>query len=184
MTHSNQPENSTPAPFPGEDFVVLLQQSQGRLLGYVMSLLGRRADAEDVLQRASVIMWRKFDQFETGSNFMAWASTICFYEAKNFLRTSSRSPLRFDDDLLATIAAERADDLRFREKRLAALEDCIRKLPARDRTLIEGVYRERKAAAELAEELNRAPQTLYNRLNLARRALAACVTRKLNAESA
>jgi len=42
-----------------EDFVRLLTEPHRRLLGYLLSLLGNRHDAEDVLQRASVTMWRR-----------------------------------------------------------------------------------------------------------------------------
>lgn len=104
------------------EFVGLLTANHPRLLGYCLSLLGRRHDAEDVLQKASLTMWRRFDSFTSGTDFLAWATTICFYEARNFQRLAARSPLRFDDRLLAILAVERVDDLAYYEERLAALE--------------------------------------------------------------
>jgi len=159
--------------------VVLLTASHQRLLGYLLSLLGRRHDAEDVLQRASLTMWRKFDSFEPGTDFLAWATTICFYEAKNFQRLAARSPQCFEESLLALIAAERAADIRNQPARLAALEECLDELPAKDRELLDRVYVHGAEIAELARALERAPQTLYNRLNTLRRVLAECVTRRL-----
>jgi hypothetical protein len=53
------------------EFVMLLTASHEKLLGYLMSLLGRWHDAQDVLQRASLLMWQKFAAFETGSDFVA-----------------------------------------------------------------------------------------------------------------
>ena len=47
-----------------ELFVRLLSESHRRRLGYLVSLLRNRHDAEDVLQRASVTMWRRFETFE------------------------------------------------------------------------------------------------------------------------
>jgi RNA polymerase sigma-70 factor (ECF subfamily) len=162
-------------------FVALLTGSHGRLMGYLMSLLGRRHDAEDVLQKASVTMWQKFDTFTLGTDFLAWASTFCFYEAKNFQRVSARSPLCFDDRLLSVLAAERLADLGHREERLAALDRCLEKVPEKDRLLLQAAYIDQKGIASLAEELGRAPQTLYNRLNTLRRSLADCVERRLAA---
>ena len=38
----------------------LLNGAHALLLRYVMTLVANRHDAEDVLQRASVVMWRRF----------------------------------------------------------------------------------------------------------------------------
>ncbi|MEN3941701.1 sigma factor [Prosthecobacter sp. SYSU 5D2] len=168
------------------EFVVVLTASHGKLMGYLMALLGRRQDAEDVLQRASVLMWQKFADFEAGTDFMAWACTICFYEAKNFIRLASRSPLYFDDDLLATLGSERLEDLPARELRIRALETCFEKLGQDEQRLVRAAYLDgtKQGIAALAAGMNRAPQTLYNKLNHLRRALAECVQRQLQEEPA
>jgi RNA polymerase sigma-70 factor, ECF subfamily len=67
-----------------EEFVTLLTASRGKLQGYLMSLLGRWHEAQDALQRSSLLMWQKFEAFDSGSDFVAWASTIYFYKAKKF----------------------------------------------------------------------------------------------------
>ncbi|MFM1996449.1 MAG: hypothetical protein RLZZ111_836 [Planctomycetota bacterium] len=170
---------TAPEPDRHAEFVSLLTANHPRLLGYCMSLVGRRHDAEDVLQKASLTMWRKFDAFTSGTDFLAWSTTICFYEAKNFQRLAARSPLSFDERLLAVLAADRLGDLRQHEERLAALDACLDTLPEKDRLLLEAAYVDRTGIARLAEQLGRAPQTLYNRLNTLRRSLAACVSRRL-----
>jgi RNA polymerase sigma-70 factor (ECF subfamily) len=173
--------STSPSPDRHAEFVGLLTENHPRLLGYCLSLLGRRHDAEDVLQKASLAMWQKFDSFTTGTDFLAWGATICFYEAKNFQRLAARSPLSFDDRLLAVLAVERLDDLRYHDERVAALDDCLAEVPEKDRALLEAAYIAHAGIARLAEQLGRAPQTLYNRLNTLRRKLAACVERRLAA---
>jgi RNA polymerase sigma-70 factor (ECF subfamily) len=160
-------------------FVQLLNASHRRLLGYLVSLLGNRHDAEDVLQRASVTLWRRFETFTPGTDFLAWASTVAFYEAKNFQRMAARSRLQFNDSLLQILAAERVADLAHAEARLDALEVCVQKLDKTGRRLIEAAYFEGADIVSLAAQLGRAPQTLYNKLNLIRRALAECVERRM-----
>ena len=166
------------------EFVEALTASHSRLLGYLRGMLGRRQDAEDVLQQASLLMWRKFSDFEAGSDFMAWASTICFYEAKNFIRIAGRSPLHFDDALLDILASERLDDLPSRVHRLDALDSCLAKLQDPEQQLIKAAYNNGtpNAIATLAAQMNRAPQTLYNKLNILRRQLGECVQRTLQEE--
>jgi RNA polymerase sigma-70 factor (ECF subfamily) len=156
-----------------EEFVMLLTASHSRLLCYLLSLLGRWHDAQDVLQRASLLMWQKFSTFQSGTDLMACASTICFYEAKSFLRTASRSPLRFDDKLLALLSSERVEDLNLHDQRVAALETCLNGLRAEERRLLDASCGAYGGIAALAAQLGRAPATLYNKLSQLRRLLAA-----------
>ncbi|WP_397569979.1 sigma factor [Schlesneria sp. T3-172] len=162
-----------------EEFVTLLMAAHDKLLGYLMSLLGSWHDAQDVLQNCSLLMWRKFDTYEPGSNFVAWASTICLYEAKNFRRHVARSPLKFDDDLLATLATERIADLDLQKRRIAALELCLNKLGKSELELLHASAKEYGGIVQMAAQLQRAPRTLYNKLAVLRRRLMECVQRRL-----
>ena len=166
-----------------EEFVGLLTASHDKLLGYLLSLLGRWHDAQDVLQRASLLMWQKFGTFESGTDFMAWASTICFYEAKTFQRTASRSPLHFDDELIALLSDERAEDLKHHERRMAALEGCLEALREEDRGLLRSSCSGHGDITALAQRMGRAPRTLYNKLTILRRQLAECVMNRLLEET-
>lgn len=176
----NQPEPSVPlSPERQEAFVALLNGAHALLLRYVMSLLGNRHDAEDVLQRTSVVMWRRFAMFEPGTDFVAWATTVAFYEVRNFQRVTGRSRLEFDDDLMQTLAAERAQQVRQWSPRMEALEACVEKLDEGSRLIVEAVYVQGMEVGMLARQQGRAPQTLYNKLNFIRRALAECVQRRM-----
>ncbi len=174
-----------PADMPNErheEFVSLLTASHDKLLGYLLSLLGRWHDAQDVLQRASLLMWQKFGSFESGTDFTAWASTICFYEAKYFQRTASRSAAHFDEGLLSLLAAERAADLRQHERRMEALETCLASLREDDCRLLRTSCAGHGDITALAERMGRAPRTLYNKLAILRRLLADCVMNRLQEE--
>lgn len=162
-----------------EEFVLLLNGAHALLLRYVASLVGNRHDAEDVLQRASVVMWRRFATFEPGTDFIAWATTVAFYEVRNFQRITGRSRLQFDDELMQTLAAERAQHVRQWNARAEALEICVEKLNAEDRDLVETIYTQGLEINTLAQQQGRAAQTLYNKLNFIRRVLAKCVQRRM-----
>jgi RNA polymerase sigma-70 factor (ECF subfamily) len=171
------------APAPSEDrherFVRLLNAAHDRLVAYLASLLGNRHDAEDVFQKASVTMWRRFDTFEQGTNFDAWATTVAFYESREFRRLRARERFQFSDTLLETLAEERLPDLEHTQARIAALEHCMSRLDETGRGLLEAAYFEEGSILTLAAQLGRAPQTLYNKLNLLRRTLAECIERRL-----
>lgn len=95
-----------PDPARYEEFVERYSQHHGRLLAYVFRLLPHRQDAEDVLQRTSIALWRKYAQFDPSGDFLAWACTVAHFEVRNFLRTAARDRLRFGDALIEQLASE------------------------------------------------------------------------------
>lgn len=162
-----------------EEFIGLLNGAHTLLLRYIMSLVVNRHDAEDILQRASMVMWRRFATYESGTDFIAWATTVAFYEVRNFQRTLGRSRVTFDDELMQILAAERALDVRRASPQLEALEHCIQKLDPSGRNLVRAVYVQGLEVGEYAERQGLARQTVYNKLNLIRRSLVECVQRRL-----
>ena len=91
---------SLPPTEPSERFITLLNGAHGRLLGLFQVILGNNADAEDVQQRASLTIWRKFAEFDPAMDFFSLASSFAFYESKDFQRVGARLRLRFDDELM------------------------------------------------------------------------------------
>ena len=57
-----------------------------------VGVLGRRDQAEDVLQEGAMIALRKLDQFDPETRFVAWMSRIVRYVALNHARRRQRSP--------------------------------------------------------------------------------------------
>ena len=86
------------------EFIRLLMENERRIYAYIRTLLGNAADAEDVLQKTSVIMWDKFPEFDQGDNFIAWSFKIAFYTSQNFRRKQSRSKVVFSNPLFEVIA--------------------------------------------------------------------------------
>jgi RNA polymerase sigma-70 factor (ECF subfamily) len=162
-----------------EEFVRLLNQTYALLLRYVMALVANRHDAEDVLQRASLVMWRRFATFEPGTDFISWATTVVFYEARNFQRVTGRSRVEFDDELMHMLAMERLPHVRQWSARTDALDECVQKLDAASREIVQAIYTDGKQAIEVAQQKGCAPKTIYNKLNFIRRALAECVQRRM-----
>lgn len=158
-----------------ERFVSLFAQVHDNLFAYIFSLLPHWSDAEDVFQQTSLVLWRKFGGFEPGSNFLAWACRVAFFEVQNFRRTAGRDRLMFDNDLVEQLAEERDVSPQRGGRRRDFLMDCIAKLSEKQRDLIRHAYEGETTIRQLAEQLHRSPQTIYNRLNLIRRELFECV---------
>ena len=158
-----------------ERFVQLFARARENLFAYIFSLLPHWSDAEDVFQQTSLVLWRKFGDFEPESNFLAWACRVAFFEVCNFHRVAGRDRLRFSDALLAQLAEQRVVSPDSASRKRELLLDCIDKLSDDQRTLLVRTYTDETNIRQLAGELNRAPQTLYNRLNRIRRTLFDCI---------
>jgi RNA polymerase sigma-70 factor, ECF subfamily len=167
---------------PYEQFVQLFAQVHDNLFAYVFALLPHWSDAEDVFQRTSLVLWRKFAEFQPGSNFLAWACRTAFYEVQNFRRTASRDRLQFDDALVERLADERDVVSEGYRQRRDFLLECVSKLSDDQRMLLYRAYDGTISIRQLAAELHRSPQTVYNRLNMIRRSLLECVERALRRE--
>lgn len=62
------------------EFLQLLTSHQSRIYAYILSLVFDRTQADDLLQETNAVLWRKAEEFETGTNFVAWAFQIAYYE--------------------------------------------------------------------------------------------------------
>jgi RNA polymerase sigma-70 factor, ECF subfamily len=171
----SQDDDRSNDPLQYERFVQLFARVRDNLFAYVFTLLPHWSDAEDVFQQTSLVLWRKFGQFEPGSNFLAWACRVAFFEVRNFQRVTSRDRLRFSDAVLERLAKQRVVSADSANRKREYLLDCIAKLSDDQRTFLIRTYDDERSIRQLADELDRAPQTLYNRLNLIRRKLFECV---------
>ena len=163
---------------PTEAFVRRFAKERRRLYGFIFAMLPNVNDAEDVFQQTSLVLWQKFDTFETERDFFAWASGIALNVVRNHRRGMGRSRVRFSDDLLQALADHQQANVERTQQRHAYLQECLHELNEQDRRLIVQMYSERKKPQELADELQRAVQTIYNRLHRIRGRLLRCVDHK------
>jgi RNA polymerase sigma-70 factor, ECF subfamily len=169
-----------------EVFVSLLAHKNFEVHAYILTLLPNWADADEVLQRTDIILWRKFSEWRSDENFTAWACGIARYEVKNFLKTRSRDRHIFDDSLVDLLGDTLVDVGKEREKlgnQQEALRQCLQKLRPRDRDIIEGCYSDTHVAAKVvAQRLGRPVNTIYKALIRIRRVLFNCIQRTLAVE--
>ena len=119
-------------------FLRLFLQNERRLYAYVFTLLPNRADADDVFQDVTVVMWDKFDESNPPTDFAAWGCRIAYFKVLDRYKKHRRSKVTFSQavvERVAETAAEQRAGLRLDERR-EALAGCLEKLPIRDRTLL------------------------------------------------
>jgi RNA polymerase sigma-70 factor (ECF subfamily) len=164
------------------EIVALIARHQARLRGLVRCLLVRAADVDDVLQEVNSVLWEKANEFETGTDFWAWASQIARFKALNHIRKYSRDRLVFDDKFLnelANLADERLSQI---DDRRDALEGCLNELPPPQRQLIDLRYAGGHAIESIAKIIGRPQASIRQTLYRVRQALLACIEAKLQSE--
>ena len=165
-------------------FLRLFLQNGRRLYAYILTLLPNRADADDVLQEASLVMWDKFDAARPPDDFTAWGCRIAYFKVLDFYKKNRRSRVRFSQALLervAETAVEHADALRLDDRR-EALAGCIEKLGPRDRDLLRHRFAEGATTQSAAAQVGRSVEAVYKALAKIRQSLFDCVARTLARE--
>lgn len=161
------------------EFLELYSSNYPRLQFYVTALLPTANDASDVLQETSMVLWRRFDTFELGTNFFAWACKIARFQVMKYRERQGRAARLFDTALLEKLAVEASDEHWARSVPLQALEKCVGKLSDLDRSLIRRRYQPGVSVQQLAADIGRSANSLSKSLGRIRRTLLECVDRTL-----
>ncbi|MGD9128007.1 MAG: sigma-70 family RNA polymerase sigma factor, partial [Planctomycetia bacterium] len=133
------------------NFGRLLIEFQPQIYGYIRSFIPHECDAEEVFQEVASVLWKKFDDFQAGTSFLAWALSVARYEVMYFWRKQSRDLLWFDDDLLDNVADDTVAVSSQAEEMHAALKGCISKLTPRQKDLIQHRYQTSTSVIKLAK---------------------------------
>jgi len=168
----------------GEQFVRLYLQNQKRIQGLILALVPKGADADDVLQEASAVMWQKFAEFELGTNFAAWALKIARYKVMAYYTSRRRQRARLSDETLDTVVEKMAVRTAREETRSIDLDGCLANLDRSDRELLEQRYRGGATVEEMARQTGRTAFAVYKALNRAHDRLLSCMRGKWSAEGA
>lgn len=165
-----------------EEFVQLLTRDQRRILLYIHSLISNWPDAEEVLQNTNLVLWRKWQEFEPGTNFYCWACRIAHLEVLKWRDRRARDARTFSVEFMDEIGTELTRQGDLIDLRHQALTNCLDKLRERDRNLILLRYSEGATTQSVAQQLGRPIKSIYAAVNRIRDRLLECINRTLARE--
>jgi RNA polymerase sigma-70 factor (ECF subfamily) len=166
-----------------EAFVRLLLQHEPRVRSFLRGLLPTWHDVEEVAQEASLIAWRKFDDFEEGTSFGGWLLTIARFEALKYRRRVARSPLVFVDEVWDLLAEEVSGE-EVQQIRRQHLEVCLGKLEPAKRELLLNVHSPGVVMREVAVQSGKSEQAFYKVIQRLRAVVHDCVLKEIATEGA
>jgi RNA polymerase sigma-70 factor (ECF subfamily) len=156
-------------------FIQLFLKSQRRLYGYVMAVIHNPVEADDIVQEAASLMWKKFDEYKPGTDFTAWAISVARFKIFRYLREKKSQQQKFSQKTMDIIEQLESEDVVNEDTRIGLLRQCIQKLRDTERRILELRYEEGATLKTLAGRLGVNVNTLYSQLSKIHLMLLNCI---------
>ncbi|HEY6255260.1 MAG TPA: sigma-70 family RNA polymerase sigma factor [Xanthobacteraceae bacterium] len=154
----------------------LFARHQVRIYRFALRLLRDQALAEDLISEVFLEVWRHAAQFEARSRASTWLLAIARFKALAWLRRRGEAPL---DEATAGAIPDTSDDpeATIRKKQQGqTLRRCLTRLSPKHREIVDLVYYQGMAIAEVARIVGIPESTVKTRMFHARKQLADLLT--------
>jgi RNA polymerase sigma-70 factor (ECF subfamily) len=149
-------------------FAELFAHFAPRLKSYLMRLGSDDSSAEEIVQEALVMVWRKAESFDRRqASASTWIFTIARNKRIDRLRRDRRPELDPNDPALVPDPEEQADRTVEASQTRTRIQAAMEKLPTEQSDLIRLAYFDDKSHAEIAAETNLPLGTVKSRIRLA-----------------
>ena len=169
------------------EFLKLFLKHNSALYAYIIARGIRPDHADDVLQNVASVLWGKFDDFQPGTNFNAWAFSVAKIEIMRTLDDEQRDSrkIRLDPETLKDL-----ESLEIRrhggvlDDRKHLLVSCLKKLGDAAAQLIRMRYGDELPMNEIARRLNLSGLAARIKVCRIRKLLRDCVAANLGGSGA
>ncbi|MCK4998887.1 MAG: sigma-70 family RNA polymerase sigma factor [Anaerohalosphaera sp.] len=165
-----------------ELFVNLLVPNQRRIQAFILMLVPNINDAEDIYQEALSEMWKKFDTFQAGTDFVAWAMTVAKYKVLTFRRKSQNSKMQFNSKIYEILESAASSKISSLQEHLDVLKKCVRKLPEKEMFLLKLRYENDMTFQKISLRTGKTPPSIHRVMSTIHSKLALCIRRTLRLE--
>jgi len=151
---------------------VLFARHHVRVYRFVLRLVRNETVAEDTISEVFLEVWRNAGRFEARSTVSTWLLAIARFKALSALRKRQEEEL---DEETAAAIEDQADNPEVtlqKKDKSEALRECLSKLSAEHREIIDLVYYHEKSVEEAAEIVGIPEATVKTRMFYARKKLS------------
>lgn len=159
-------------------FEILVREHASMLSAYIRSLIGGGPSVDDLFQEAMMVAWRRLSEYDRTRPFGPWLRGIARNLALNHVRQLATRPKLTDPQVLAELDRRYDRFTRPGEsftERLERMRECMQRLPALLREVVELGYAKGMLLAEIAEAVSASEEAVKKRVQRARAALAECI---------
>jgi RNA polymerase sigma-70 factor (ECF subfamily) len=150
---------------------VLFARHHVRVYRFVLRFVGDPGRAEELISDVFLDVWRQADRFEARSQVSTWLLAIARIKALSALRKRPDEEL---DDETAQAIEDQSDDPEVamqKKDTSAVLRQCMTKLSAEHREIVDLVYYHEKSVEEVAKIVGVPENTVKTRMFYARKRL-------------
>ena len=163
-------------------FVRYQVRHQKRIFAFILTLVPDWNDAEEILQETSIVLWKKFSEFEIGTDFGKWARAVARIEIRKFYGKKGRDRRILSEEVVAALIKDFDSDPHDFDERGTALRSCLKNLSKKDFELIFSRYVTQSATNSIASQLGRTVESVCNSLRRIRERLLKCILKELHNE--
>jgi len=151
---------------------VLFARHHVRVYRFVLRLVRNEATAEDLISEVFLDVWRQAQKFEGRSAVSTWILSMARFKALSSLRRRTEDEL--DDETAGTIEdpEDNPETALAKKDKGAALRQCLEKLSAEHREIVDLVYYHEKSVAEVSVIVGIPEATVKTRMFYARKKLS------------
>ncbi len=151
---------------------VLFARHHVRVYRFVLRLVRNEAAAEDLISEVFLDVWRQAAKFEGRSAVSTWILSMARFKALSTLRRRTEEAL--DDETADTIEDTQDDPetVLAKKDKGAALRQCLEKLSAEHREIVDLVYYHEKSVTEVSSIVGIPEATVKTRMFYARKRLS------------
>ncbi|MFC1479570.1 RNA polymerase sigma factor [Planctomycetota bacterium] len=164
-----------------DNLIEKVKKGQVEAFGELMELHMRRIRAFIALNAPFVYAYRHIEDFETGTSFFSWVRAIAWNllrsETQRYSREQS-SRAGYSTFQLLQMSADKSENERDLE--LDYLEDCLRQVPGKQRTLLDMKYTMNSSSDEIARTLKKTREWVRTNLFRIRQNLKDCIEAKIS----
>lgn len=172
--------------YSAEKYISYVRENHAGLRGFVRSLGVAPMWVDDLAQEALVIAYERMEDFDESRDFGAWVRGIARNLVINERRKDARRKRILSDNLTEVLLASSSmPESEPEEKgdraiaKVAALRECLEKVPDKSRALVQARYEAELSAPDIASQLNISAVAVRKSLQRVRTALRKCMDERL-----
>ena len=150
-------------------------ESLPAVAAYVRSMTLNFHDAQDILQEISMVVVRKYNDYDNARPFIAWVIGIARNEVMAYRRHLSIRSRFFDDATVGQLTCAFVETANTLDPLAEALEDCMKRVPQRSRRLLELRYVDDLRYEQMADALGASVTSIKVAMHRIRVGLRTCM---------